>query len=33
VVGDAPPGAVVPHFSLEDAAGIADFLERVILEK
>jgi molybdopterin-guanine dinucleotide biosynthesis protein B len=32
VVGDADSGPAVPHFSLEDAAGVADLLERRILK-
>lgn len=32
VVSDMPPDAEVPHFDLDDAAGAADLIERVILK-
>jgi len=33
VVSDARPVAAVPHFGLDDAAGVADLIEKVILKK
>lgn len=33
VVSDAPPVGAAPHFGLDDAAGVADLIERVILKK
>jgi hypothetical protein len=33
VVTDAPPVTHVPHFGLDDAAGVADFIERTVLRK
>lgn len=33
VVSDAPPLKAVPHFALNDAAGVAEHIEQVILKK
>lgn len=33
VVSDAPPEKDVPHFGLDDAAGVAEYIERVVLKK
>jgi molybdopterin-guanine dinucleotide biosynthesis protein B len=33
VVTDAPPITPVPHFGLDDAAGVADFIEGTVLRK
>ncbi|OPY58545.1 MAG: Molybdopterin-guanine dinucleotide biosynthesis adapter protein [Pelotomaculum sp. PtaU1.Bin035] len=33
VVTDACPCAEVPHFGLDDAAGVADLIERIIMKK
>lgn len=33
VVSDAPPVGAAPHFGLDDAAGVADLIEKVILKK
>jgi len=33
VVSDAPPVGAVPYFGLNDAAGVADLIEKVILKK
>jgi len=32
VVSDAPPLKDVPHFGLDDAAGVAEYIERIILK-
>ncbi len=33
VVSDAPPVGAAPYFGLDDAAGVADLIEKVILKK
>ena len=33
VVSDAPPLKAAPHFGLDDVAGVADLIERVVLIK
>lgn len=33
VVTDLPPTTTVPHFGLDDAAGVADLIERTIIRK
>jgi molybdopterin-guanine dinucleotide biosynthesis protein B len=33
VVSDAPPVKDVPHFGLDDAAKVAEYVERVVLKK
>jgi molybdopterin-guanine dinucleotide biosynthesis protein B len=33
VVSDAPPVKGFPHFGLDDAAGVAEYIERVVLKK